>query len=133
MDNFELCEGVCALHENIMGAAVLQQGVAIAGFSKPVTPLPNEERLKAIFFQTEIIAAIHRSNQDFYGPLLFFTVHFEGSDVLAFPLENHVGEKTILAFKISPPYNHDELVAKVLDYIKKRVSYEGDDNLLNPR
>ena len=53
----------------------------IAGFSKPRVPIPNEERFKSILFQIELITAIHRGNEDFYGTLKYHTVHYADSSL----------------------------------------------------
>jgi len=125
MNKIQLCEGLCELHGNILGAAVIEHGTMIAAYSKPDVPVPNEERFKTIFFQTEIIASIHRSNEDFYGPLKFFTVHFEGSDVFFFPLDKYgARRRSIIGFKIVTPYNHEGLVSKVSNFLAENIAVE---------
>ncbi len=62
---------------------------------------------------------IHRSNEDFYGELKFFTSHFSHGDVYSFPLAKFgYDKKQVLAFKIIPPYSSDALVNQITEYLQ---------------
>ena len=122
---FELCHDVCELDKGILGAAVLETGVVVAMYSKPdlPVPVPSQERFRTIFYQTHFIEVMHRSNEDFYGDLKFFSAHFSHGDVYSFPLDKHgYGKRYVLAFKIINPYSVDSLVQKVTDYLHKVFS-----------
>jgi hypothetical protein len=122
-NNFELCEAVCKLEKNILGSALIEGGKMIAGFSKPGVPIPNEERFKSILFQIELITAIHRGNEDFYGTMKYHTVHYADSSLFMFPIDKYGSEKRlVLAFKIVRPYDQDDVAAKVQGYLEKAFS-----------
>jgi hypothetical protein len=119
-NNFELCEEVCKLEKNILGSAMIDGGKMVAGFSKPGVPIPNEERFKSILFQIELITAIHRGNEDFYGTMKYHTVHYADSSLFMFPIDKYGSKKRlVLAFKIVRPYNQDEVASKVQGYLEK--------------
>lgn len=122
-NNFELCEAVCKLEKNILGSAMIDGGKMIAGFSKPGVPIPNEERFKSILFQIELITAIHRGNEDFYGAMRYHTVHYADSSLFMFPIDKYGSDKRrVLAFKIVRPYDHDGVASKVEGYLEKAFS-----------
>ncbi len=116
----ELCQGICKLNDKVDHAVLIEDGILVAMDRKderPV-PIPSLERFKAIFFQLEFIARIHRSNEDFYGDLRFFIANFEGEDVLCFPLDKYgYPRKALLAFKVIHPYSLDELTESVSKYL----------------
>src|SRR5690348_3504406 len=107
-NNFELCQMICELDKNILGAAIIKDGELIAMHSRPdvPVPVPSQERFSAIFYQTQLIADMHRSNEDYYGDLRFFAAHFKHGDVFCFPLDKYGfnNPKTLLSFKIIRPY-----------------------------
>ena len=126
MNNSQICEGICKLHDSIKGAAVIVHGSMVGMYSKPGTPVPSEERFKKIFQQTEIVSSINRSNEDFYGSLQFFTVHYEDAQLFFFPLDKYAPsrKKSILGFKIVQPYSHDEVVLKVSNFLRENITIE---------
>jgi hypothetical protein len=112
--NFELCEAVCRLDDNILGSALLDKGMIIAGFSKPGVSVPNEERFAKILFQLEVITSLHRGNEDFYGMLKYHSVQYAESTLYVFPTDKFGSEKPlILAFKVSRPHSHDKISSQV--------------------
>ena len=128
-NNFDLCHRICDLSEKILGAAIIEDGQLVAMHSKsdvPV-PVPSQERFSAIFYQTQLIADMHRSNEDYYGDLRFFTAHFKHGDVFCFPLDKYgfSSGKALLAFKILAPYSHDSIVEAVLRCLKKEFLVTG--------
>lgn len=112
--NFELCEAICKLDDNILGSALLDKGMIIAGFSKPGVTVPNEERFAKILFQLELITSLHRENEDFYGMLKYHTVQYAESSLFVFPTDKYGSEKPlILTFKASRPHSHDKISSQV--------------------
>jgi len=123
LNNFDLCQRICNLDQNILGSAIIENGDLVAMHSKtnvPV-PVPSQERFSSIFYQTQLIADMHRSNEDYYGDLRFFTASFKHGDVFCFPLDKYgfSNSKALLAFKIISPYSHDHVVELVSRCLKR--------------
>jgi hypothetical protein len=118
LNNFELCEGICKLHDSIMGAGIIEKARLVAIYTKPSTPIPSEEEFGKLFLQTEIIGSMMKTNIDFFGQPKFFTLSFEQCDLYFFLLSKY-GRTGILAVQIVRPYHHEEIVSRVSEYLVK--------------
>jgi hypothetical protein len=122
-NNFDLCQRICGLNQNILGAVIIENGELAAMYSRPEipVPVPSKERFSAIFYQTQLMADMHRSNEDYYGDLRFFAAYFKHGDVFCFPLDKYGfnNTKALLAFKIIPPYLQDDLVEVISRCLKQ--------------
>jgi hypothetical protein len=99
-----------------MGAGIINKAKLVAIYTKPGAPIPSEEEFGKLFLQTEIIASIMKTNTDFFGQPKFFTLSFEHSDLYFFLLSRY-GRTGILTVQIVQPYNHEEIVSKVREYL----------------
>ena len=120
MNNFELCHGICKLHDSIIGAGIIDKAKLVAINTKPGTPIPSEEEFGKLFLQTEIIASIMKTNTDFFGQPKFFTLSFEHSDLYFFLLSRY-GRTGILAVQIVQPFNHDDIVSRINGYLVRAL------------
>jgi hypothetical protein len=120
LNNFELCHGICQLHDSIIGAGVIDKAKLVAMSAKPGTPIPSEKEFGKLFLQTEIIASIMKMHSDFFGQQKFFTLSYEHSDLYFFVLSRY--ERTgILAVQIVQPYNHEEIVSRVNEFLVRTL------------
>ena len=125
MNNFDLCKGVCELSPAILGAGIIENASLVAVYARPESPVPNEEKFKRLFFQTEVIAGITRTNADFFGQPRFFSIYFENSDMYFFHLFKYPERRGVLAVMLSrDKYIHEELVTSITKYL--------DDILASP-
>jgi hypothetical protein len=99
-----------------MGAGIIEKARLVAMYTKPGTPIPSEEEFGKLFLQTEIIGSIMKTNTDFFGEPKFFTLSFEHSDLHFFLLSRY--QRTgILAVQIMQPYNYEDIVSRVSEYL----------------
>lgn len=120
MNNFELCNGVCGLHDKIIGAGIIEKAKLVAMYAKPGAPMPNEQEFQKLFLQTEVIASIARSNASLFGDPRFFSIHFEDTDLYFFLLSRS-NRSGVLAIQLLQPYNHGEIVSKVGKYLELNI------------
>ena len=123
MNNFELCKRVCELNPAILGVGIIESANLVAVNARPEAPVPNEEMFKRLFFQTEVIAGITRTNADFFGRPRFFSIYFENSDMYFFHLFKYPERKGVLAVMLGrDKYVHEELVSSVTKYLDSALA-----------
>src|SRR5581483_1309603 len=120
MNNFELCRGVCNPHGKIMGVGIIERAKLVALYAQPGTPMPNEEEFEKLFFQTEVIASMTKTNVSLFGEPKFFNLSFDNVDLYFFLLSRY-GRKGILALQIMQLYDHEEIVSKVGGYLEQNL------------
>jgi hypothetical protein len=118
MNNFDLCREVCELNPAMLGVGIIENANLVAVYAKPESPVPNEEKFKRLFFQTEVIAGITRTNADFFGQPRLFSIYFENSDMYFFHLFKYPERRGVLAIMLGrDKYVHEELVSSVMKYL----------------
>lgn len=104
-----LCESVAKLSSSIE-AVMVTSGAKLAGsYSRKGFLLPDEERLRSILIQAEIMMSIPLRNEDYFGRVNYVMIDHSGVHNFLFPLRG-VG---VLGIAVKPPYDRDELVARV--------------------
>jgi len=125
LDNFQLCRDICNLRDNIMGVGIIENANLLAMYARDETPIPDEQKFKALFLQTEIIASMTESNADFFGQPKLFSLYFDYFDMYFFPMSRYIvdyGRKATLAVMIKAPYYHEELVSEITEFLIQNLN-----------
>lgn len=105
----QFCENVAKVSPNIE-AVMVTSGARLAGsYSRKGFLLPAEERMASILIQAEIMMSIPMSNEDYFGRVNYVMIDHSDVHNFLFPLRG-IG---VLGVGIVPPYDRDELVARV--------------------
>jgi len=116
MNYDELCKVIAALHNNIEVVIVLSNNKLAASYLKSGGPVPDEDEYRSMISQIESIIRTTRVNEDKFGCLEFIVIHYKYITGLFFPLDD---DDTLIT-GIVQPYNHDDLVSKILKLVAKR-------------
>lgn len=116
----DLCREVALLKKNILGTGVVVNGKLVSSYIKPNVPLPNEKRLGQMLMQSHFLTAIAKSNDDFFGRFGYMMVHWDGSDVFFFVLDESLPK--LFLIRVVRPYDHEELMEGV-SYCLKKFDY----------
>ncbi len=103
-----------------MGAGIIEKAKLVAMYSKPGTPMPDEQTFQRLFLQTEVIASIAKSNAPLFGDPTFFSLHFEHTDLYFFLLSGQTRSR-VLAVEMIQPYSHEEIVSRVGKYLEQNL------------
>jgi hypothetical protein len=114
MDGTHVCKEIVNLHDNIVSAEIVENGVTIASHVKSGT-LPKLERL---FAQTELYMSTLQTNAEHLGRSHYLMAHNDSTDLFFFPIVVN-GRKMILVVRTSVPYTHEEIVNKMREYVGK--------------
>ena len=115
----EICREIAELHDNIIAAGIIQNQELIARFSKVKDPPASSERIKLLFAQPEILISICKTNEEFFGNILYLIVCFENSDLVFFPAVLG-GTQRMLYVRMERSYRGEEILQKVYEYLEKR-------------
>jgi hypothetical protein len=114
MDGFQICKEIVGLHDGIVGAEIAEKGATVAAHAKSGS-FPKLERL---LVQTELYISILQMGQEQLGRPHYLMAHNDNIDLYFFPVIIN-GRKMILVVRVAVPYEHDQLVNKVREYIGK--------------
>lgn len=120
MNTFEICKAICNLSDSVLGAGIIIDNKLVAMDTKPGIPIPDNERLEKMFFQTSLIAGIMIGNSDFFGPARYFTLHFSNADLFFFFLSDY-GIKGILAVQVDKEHDHEQIVSGVHGFLARTM------------
>lgn len=112
MDGFQICKEIVGLHDGIIGAEIAEKGATVAAHAKSGS-FPKLERL---LVQTELYISILQASQEQFGRPHYIMAHNDGIDLYFFPVIIN-GRKMILVVRVAVPYEHEQLVGKVREYI----------------
>lgn len=109
----EHCREIVELDKSILLAAIIENANLLGSyFKKPMVP-PNEHRFKVLRIQTELMVSMARNNEDFFGELSYLMFHSKHLDVFLFPI-GRTRRLKLLATAVKRPYNHEQVVRKIL-------------------
>lgn len=118
MGSAEQCREVCLLDSNVLLAAVIENANLLGmHFKKPMAP-PNEQRFKVLRIQAELMVSMAKNNEDFFGELGYLMFHSRHLDMFLFPM-NKGRKLKIMAVAVKQPYDHKEIVDKVMGHLSK--------------
>ena len=109
------------LHKTIVGAGVIEKAKFVAVHFKQNKPVPDKSTFRKLFLQTEIIAGMMRTNEDFFGESRFFSLSFDRFDLYFFLL-SRFAQNGVLVVQIVQPYNHEEIVSKITKYLNQAAT-----------
>jgi uridylate kinase len=118
MGNPEHCREVCLLDENILLAAIIENANLLGVYSKKPMAPPNEQRFKVLRIQTELMVSMAKNNEDFFGELGYLMFHSRHLDMFLFPMGRSRKLK-IMAVAVKQPYNHEDIVDKIMMHMAK--------------
>ena len=118
MDGDQICKEIANIHENILGAGIIEKGLPLALHVRPDMPMPRQDRFEVMLGQTEIIMSIFETNEDYFGKFHYLMAHNDSSDLFFFPVAIN-GRRMVLVIRVLGPYSHEEVVGKVRQYVGK--------------
>ena len=120
-DEYKVCKEIVSLHDNIYAAGVIQNQELVARYVKDDDPTAglDPEQVKLMFAQPEIVLSIFRTYESHAGPVQYFLVCHEKSDMLFFPAIVD-GNDRILFIRMKRTFRGEEILQKVYDYLKER-------------
>jgi hypothetical protein len=113
MNGFQICKDIVGLHENITTAEIAEKGSTIAIYTKERSNMPKLDRL---LVQTELYFSILQAGQEQLGKPYYILVHNDSIDLLFFQIVVN-GRKMILVVSIIVPYEHEQTINKIREYI----------------
>jgi hypothetical protein len=99
-------------------AAKIENANLLVVHSKKPTAPPNEHRFKVLRIQTELMVSMAKNNEDFFGELGYLMFHSRHLDMFLFPM-NRSRKLKIMAVAVKQPYDHKEIVDKVMGHLSK--------------
>ena len=119
MDGTQICREIADLHDSIVGTEIVEKGVTIAAHVKSGTLT----KLEKLFIQTEFYMNVLSTNAEHLGRPHYLLAHNDSTDLFFFPIVVN-GRKMILVVRASVPYNHEEIINKMREYIGRlRLGY----------
>lgn len=122
--DYDACREIANLSDSILGTGIIEDMEIVAMYAKPKVPLPNEERFRQMFIQSQVLVSIVKSNADYFGRVRYLVSSFDSSDVVFFPLARREGGGTgkdkerILVVQILRPCDHEQIAREVMQRIK---------------
>lgn len=121
MNEQDICKEIANLHDHILGAGVIDNQKIVARYSKvDERPYPDEERIKLMVAQPEILLSIGKTNEDYFGRLHYVVLCYENSDYIYFPATVD-GISRILVIRVKRTFRGEEMLQKVYDYLERRA------------
>ena len=119
MNQDAICKDIAMLHDNILAAGVIEDQHLVARYTKIKDPQADDQRIKQILAQPEIIVSICKTNEDLFGDLRYMILCFDNSDFVYFPAT--IGSDTrILYIRMERSYRGEEVMEKVYEYLEAR-------------
>lgn len=130
----EVCKHIANMHPNILATGVAQNAKFIGSFFKELVWKPKPDRISVMLGQAMLMTGISETNEDFFGKTRVIAVQHDNLHVFMFPVDGRERTPTIkdgdgrpkldaidscciVVMVIMPPYDHEELVGRVLDYL----------------
>jgi hypothetical protein len=121
MNEQEICKEIANLHDNILAAGVIENQRLVARYSKvDVLPHPDEERIRLMFAQPEVLLSICKTTEDYFVTVHYLIICFENSDQIFFP-HSADGESRIFYVRTKRNFRGEEIIQKVYDYLEHRA------------
>jgi hypothetical protein len=130
----QACREIADFHPNLLVAGITKDAEFVASYFKKLVWKPKPERLRVMLGQMILMTGIPKLNEDFFGKIRVVTAQHDNLHVLMFPLTTTMkhgathraagtvnglqGGECILVVVIMPPFNHQELVCKILNYLE---------------
>jgi hypothetical protein len=116
MDGFQICKEITGLHDSIIEAEIAEKGTAIAAHTRSGSS-SSMQKLERLIVQTELyINILEQSSQEQLGKPHYLMAHNDNIDLFFFPIIIN-GRKMILVVMIAVPYEHEQLISKIREYI----------------
>jgi hypothetical protein len=116
--DYDTCKAIADMQDNILGAGLIENLQVAAMYAKPNVPLPEEEKFKLMFAQSEILVNVAKTNEDFFGRVRYLVSSFENSDVVFLPYRSKTDRDRTLVIQILRPYDHDKIAEKIAQHLK---------------
>ena len=128
-----ICRDIAEFHPNILATGVAKDAEFLAYYFKERVWIPKPERLTVMLGQAMVLVGLPKINEDFFGKTNVVTVQHEKMHILLFPdhRESALGEERestnpalldtdpcIVVVVAMPPFQHEELVSRVLGYLE---------------
>jgi hypothetical protein len=122
---------IADFHPNILATGVAKNAEFLAYYFKERMWIPKPERITVMLGQAMVLTGLPELNEDFFGKTRVVTVQHDKVDILLFPnggesqttdtqgLHRFVqADPCIVVVVATPPFPHDELVNRVLNYLR---------------
>jgi hypothetical protein len=127
----QVCREIADFHPNILATGVAKDAQFLAYHFKERVWVPKPERLTVMLGQAMVLTGLPKSNEDFFGQTQVVIVQHEKMHILLFPsgTKSQATEAAgmhrlvnddycIVVVVAAPPFQHEELVNGVLDYLR---------------
>jgi hypothetical protein len=85
IDETDICRDIANLHDHVFEVGIIRNQTLVARYKKVNDPPANEERVKLMFAQPDVLLSICKTNEDYFGTLHYLIICFENSDFIFFP------------------------------------------------
>lgn len=126
----KVCEDIAGFHEHILAVGVVKDAGFLASRFRELVFKPKAERLSVMLGQAQLMTSIPQTNEDFFGKTRMVMVLHDNLHSFMFPISHdkrkerltttglaHDLAGCVLTLILMPPYNNDEIVTRVLDYL----------------
>ena len=120
MNEQEICKEIANLHDYILAAGVIENQQLVGRYLKDDMPQPDEERLRLIFAQPEIILNILRTNEDYFGATSYLIICSEKFDFILFAC-GAGRESRMFYVRTKRNFRGEEILQKIYDYLEHRA------------
>ena len=118
----EICKDAAHLFPGIVAAAILERGSLRGAHIKlEGAQARMHGMLERLAAQAEMLLATVAAEADYFGKAHYLMSHADKADVFMFPVWLN-GRKMLLGIQVTPPYPHDDLVARLRQYIGETTS-----------
>ncbi len=113
MDGFQICKEIAGLYDSIIGTEIAEKGSTVAVHTKSGSML----KLERLIIQTELyLNILEQTNKEQLGRPHYLMAHNDNIDLFFFPITIN-GRKMILIVKVAVPYEHEQIITKIREYI----------------
>jgi hypothetical protein len=118
------CRDIADFHPNILATGVAKDAAFLAHHFKERTWIPKPDRLTVMLGQVMVMTGIPELNEDFFGKTRVVTIQHDKMHVLLFPAgrpereDNGKDDSCVIVVVVMPPFQHEELVDRILGYLR---------------
>jgi hypothetical protein len=122
---------IADFHPNILATGVAKDAEFLAYYFKERVWIPKPERITVMLGQAMVLTGLPELNENFFGKTRVVTVQHDNVKILLFPNDGESqttdmqglhrlvqADPCIVVVVATPPFPHDELVSRVLDYLR---------------
>jgi hypothetical protein len=107
----EFCKKVASVDSRI-NTAIIIKGTDLQGaYAVPGQWVPDQEILKRLLMQVQLVVGIASSNAEIYGDLGYVMITHKAADFFFYPLE----DRRVFLVSVNRPYDHNALEPRLAE------------------